>query len=336
MVIDDAFFMELAFKEAWKFQLLTYPNPAVGCCIVNPEGTILAVRAHEKAGFAHAEVLALKDAYVNLTGDSSILSLSSSNDIHQFLLARHNGIFSGCTVYVTLEPCSHVGKTPSCAMLLCGLGVKRVVIGSKDETKAAKNGRKILQNSGITTQFLSSQQADDLLFPFNTWQKKSFVFFKLAQRLNGTIDGGVISSQKSRKLVHALRDVCDLLVIGGNTVRQDRPILDARMVDGKAPDVLIVSRTRDFDTSIPLFSVPGREVMISDDFEAIKHYSLVMIEGGALMFELSKMYVDCYLSFIAPACSQGAQYGLSKENFRFLHVNQYFDDILIWMKQSKG
>jgi len=121
MVIDDTFFMELAIKEAWKFQLLTYPNPAVGCCIVDGDGSLLALRAHEKAGCAHAEVLALQDAYVKLTNDTSILSYSSSHDIHQFLLNNHNNIFSKCTLYVTLEPCAHTGKTPSCALLICNL-----------------------------------------------------------------------------------------------------------------------------------------------------------------------------------------------------------------------
>lgn len=337
MVIDDTFFMELAIKEAWKYQLLTYPNPAVGCCVVNNDSSVLAIRAHEKAGLAHAEVLALQDAYVKLTGDRSILSCFSSDNIHQFLLSKHDNIFSNCTLYVTLEPCSHVGKTPSCAMLISKLNIKRVVIGAKDETKKAKNGINILQNHGVATQLSSlQQQADDLLHPFKIWQTKSFVFFKYAQRFNGTIDGGIISSEQSRKLVHSLRDICDLLVIGGNTVRQDRPTLDARMVGGKAPDVLIVSRSKQFDSNIPLFSVPNRKVMIEDNFEQIKNYSLVMIEGGALMFELSKAYIDYYLSFIAPMCDRGTGYGFNKENFRFLHVSKYFDDILIWMKQKKG
>ncbi len=337
MVIDDTFFMELAIKEAWKFQLLTYPNPAVGCCIVDHNGSLLALRAHEKAGCAHAEVLALQDAYVKLTNDTSILSCSSSHDIHQFLLDNHNNIFSKCTLYVTLEPCAHVGKTPSCALLICHLHIRRIIIGAKDETKAAKGGIRLLQDSNITTNISSlRQEADDLLFPFNAWQKKSLVFFKLAQRLNGSIDGGIISSRQSRKLVHALRDVCDLLVIGGNTVRQDRPTLDARMVGGGAPDVLIVSRSKDFDHNIPLFNVPNRKVMIEDNFELIKNYRLVMIEGGTSMFEISKPYVDCYLSFVAPACDVGVGYGATKINFRFLHVSKYFDDILIWMKQDKG
>jgi len=337
MVIDDTFFMELAIKEAWKFQLLTYPNPAVGCCIVDGDGSLLALRAHEKAGCAHAEVLALQDAYVKLTNDTSILSYSSSHDIHQFLLNNHNNMFSKCTLYVTLEPCAHTGKTPSCALLICNLHIRQVVVGAKDETKAAKGGIKLLQGSDITTKISSlKQEVDDLLLSFNIWQKKSFVFFKLAQRLNGTIDGGIISSQQSRKLVHALRNICDLLVIGGNTVRKDRPTLDARMVGGKAPDVLIISRSKEFDHDIPLFNVPNRKVMIEDNFESIKNYRLVMIEGGASMFEFSKPYIDCYLSFIAPACDLGIGYGAMKTNFRFLHVSKYFDDILIWMKQNKG
>ena len=76
-----------------------------------------------------------------------------------------------------------------------------------------------------------------------------------------------------------MRDKCDLLVIGGESVRVDRPTLDARLIDGKAPDILIYSRSSDFDKSIPLFSVKGRKVMVSDSLDEIKNYKNIMIEG---------------------------------------------------------
>ena len=104
MVIDDNFYMALALQEAWKYQLLTYPNPAVGCTVVGGHGEILAVEAHHKAGGPHAEVNALKQAYYKLTDDNYILALTDSADIHTHLLSNHNGMFEdGKRKGVTLD-----------------------------------------------------------------------------------------------------------------------------------------------------------------------------------------------------------------------------------------
>lgn len=132
MVIDNSFFMNLALKEAWKYQGLTYPNPAVGCTIVGQNNELLAVEAHKKAGEPHAEVEALKSAYFKLTNDSKILDLTISSDIHTFLLLNHNNCFKNISLYTTLEPCSHIGKTPSCASLISALGIKKVFVGFND------------------------------------------------------------------------------------------------------------------------------------------------------------------------------------------------------------
>lgn len=335
MVIDSHFFMNLALREAWKYQGLTYPNPAVGCVVVAQNGAILAVEAHKKAGAPHAEVEALKAAYYKLTCDETILNLTNSTDIHTYLLQNHNNCFNGVTVFTTLEPCSHVGKTPSCANLLSKLGIKELFVGSNDNHVVASGGSQIVKSAGVEVQeHLMEKECDALLKPFKLSQEKQFVFFKWAQRLDGSVDGGVISSHSSRKLVHAMRDVCDLLVIGGNTVRIDRPTLDARLVGGKAPDVLILSRGKEFDTTIPLFSVPDREVVIADNFEAIKGYKNIMIEGGREMFELSKEFVDYYLCFVSPQMGGGVGFGGVHERFEILNIAQDEQDIIMWMKRG--
>ena len=126
MKIDDNFYMKLAIDEAWKYQLLTYPNPAVGCVIVK-DGKLLSIEAHKEAGMPHAEVNALKAAYL-LEYPNSILKMkNSSQDIHTFLLENHNGYFNDCEIFVTLEPCNHIGKTPSCANLLKELKPKKAL-----------------------------------------------------------------------------------------------------------------------------------------------------------------------------------------------------------------
>lgn len=333
MVIDDNFYMELSLAEAWKFQLLTYPNPAVGCTVVNHESEILAVEAHKIAGGPHAEVLALQSAYYKLTNDEQILSLTSSHDIHDYLLTHHNGCFKNASLHVTLEPCSHEGKTPSCANLIAQLGVKRVAIATPDTTSNADGGEEILKSANVEVQSSSLHiKGAQLLEPFIKWNQERFVFFKWAQRLDGTVDGGEISSLASRTLVHKMRNVCDLLVIGGETVRTDRPTLDARLCNGKAPDVLILSRSKEFDTTIPLFDVENRKVMIASDFENLQDYKCIMIEGGSNMFELSKNHVDYYLSFIAPKTGGSQSFAHHKSEFKPLHVSKVEDDILIWMK----
>ena len=335
MVIDAKFFMSLALKEAWKYQGLTYPNPAVACTIVGEYGEILAVEAHHKAGEAHAEVNALKSAYYKITQDSYILALNDSIDIHTHLLSNHNNIFKNVKLYTTLEPCSHMGKTPSCARLIAELGIQEVYVGSYDKNVEAQHGNMILNmNNCIVYTEILQRECDDLLYPFKKSLNDKFVFFKWAQRLNATTDEGIVSSTKSRKNVHAMRDVCDLLVIGGNTVRVDRPTLDARLVNGKAPDILILSREKEFDKTIPLFNVEGRKVFIADDFDKLNDYKNIMIEGTSKMYELTREIVDYYLCYLAPSFGGSNGFEIKEEKFDILNIEKDEEDIIMWMKRK--
>ncbi|MDQ7045693.1 MAG: bifunctional diaminohydroxyphosphoribosylaminopyrimidine deaminase/5-amino-6-(5-phosphoribosylamino)uracil reductase RibD [Sulfurimonas sp.] len=335
MLVDANFCMNLALKEAWKYQGFTYPNPAVGCTIVSQNGELLAVDAHKKAGEAHAEVNALQSAYFKITDDNTILSLKKSIDIHNYLLSHHNNIFHNVILYTTLEPCSHQGKTPSCASLISELGIKEVYVGSYDTNEKAQNGNQILIESGsIIYKEQMLQACDALLSPFKMFLNHRFVFFKWAQRLNGTIDDGIISSSASRKHVHGMRNVCDLLVIGGNTVRADRPTLDARLVNGKAPDILILSREKDFDKTIPLFNVKGREVFIESGFSKLEDYKNIMIEGTSTMYELSKEYVDLYLCYLAPSFAGSKIFDVKNDTFEILNIQKESQDIIMWMKRE--
>ena len=334
MVIDHNFYMNLALQEAWKYQGLTYPNPAVGCTIVGENGEILAVEAHHKAGAPHAEVNALQQAYYKLTGNDFVLTLELSSDIHSYLLNNNNNIFRNVTLYTTLEPCSHVGKTPSCASLISELGIQKVYVGSYDTNKLAENGNIVLtkNNCQVFTELLD-KECDALLLPFKKSLDDRFVFFKWAQRLNATIDDGIVSSLHSRTHVHAMRDVCDLLVIGGNTVRTDRPTLDARLVNGKAPDILILSRGKEFDKSIPLFGVSNRKVYIEDNFSKLAEYKNVMIEGSAKLYELTREIVDYYLVYVAPSFGGHIPFTTATEHFEILNVAKEDKDIIMWMNK---
>ncbi|MDP3266454.1 MAG: bifunctional diaminohydroxyphosphoribosylaminopyrimidine deaminase/5-amino-6-(5-phosphoribosylamino)uracil reductase RibD [Sulfuricurvum sp.] len=327
--------MHLALNAAWDYQLLTFPNPAVGAVCIGASGEILSIGAHKQAGGPHAEVYALRDAYRVLSGDTALCDCDDSTYIHNYLREHHNGCFFMITMAVTLEPCAHAGRTPSCATLIRDLGILKLFIACKDPNPLASDGLLILKEAGVEcTTGVMEAQGYDLLRPFSTWQTKPFVFFKWAQRLDGTIDGGIISSTASREHVHQLRDKCDLIVIGGNTVRTDRSTLDARLVNGKAPDVLIYSRDSDFDQSIPLFGVPDRRVFIESTLDRIQSYTLVMIEGGASMMEATRDVCDWYLSYIAPKIGGGmTTIGQNQEDFEVMSA-RIQEDIILWMKKK--
>ena len=337
MLLNGPSPMQVAIDSAWEFQGLTFPNPAVGCTVVDASGKIVSVGVHEKAGEPHAEVHALQMAFSIMKDDSTVLALSNSSAIHDFLTENHDNIFTDCTLYVTLEPCSHHGKTPSCALLIKELGIKKVVVAHKDPNAEAAGGIEILKSSGceVTIADECTQRANDLLKPFTTWQQKPYVTFKWAQRLDGTIDGGTISCHTSRVHVHAMRDVSDLIVIGGETVREDRPTLDARLVDGKVCDVLIYSRQKEFDKSIPLFSVEGRNVYIESSLDRIQDYKNILIEGGPAMFEATKNITDSYLCFVVPKSGGTIRFTNTKDDFRILHSQTSGSDLMMWMELKK-
>ncbi|HID37425.1 MAG TPA: bifunctional diaminohydroxyphosphoribosylaminopyrimidine deaminase/5-amino-6-(5-phosphoribosylamino)uracil reductase RibD, partial [Ghiorsea sp.] len=280
---NHSFFMRLAIDEAWKYQLLTYPNPAVGATVVSEHGELLAVNAHKQAGCAHAEVLAIRDAYVQLSGDRELAECDDAHRLHYELVKRAGSLFSQATIYVTLEPCSHTGKTPACADLIAALKFKRVVIGVMDPNLKATGGAERLKHVGIEViQGVESRVCNLLLEPFVKWQSGRFIFFKLAQTMNGVIDGGIISCKRSREWVHQVRSRLDLLIIGGNTVRIDRPALDSRLIGGQAPNIAILTRQPDkIDPTIPLFQVPNRKVSYIDSIDMLPQRGLIMVEGGA-------------------------------------------------------
>ncbi|MFX4267151.1 bifunctional diaminohydroxyphosphoribosylaminopyrimidine deaminase/5-amino-6-(5-phosphoribosylamino)uracil reductase RibD [Aliarcobacter butzleri] len=334
MKIDDNFYMRLAIDEAWKHQLLTYPNPAVGCVIVKNQ-RLLAVEAHKEAGMPHAEVNALKTAYLKDNPNSILRTKNSSFDIHQFLLQNHNGFFNDCEIYVTLEPCNHIGKTPSCANLLKELKPKRVIISVKDPNKQATGGLETLKNENIdVTIGILEKDGLNLILPFISWQNKSCIFFKMAQTLNGSIDGK-ISSNRALAYVHTLRDKIDLLVIGGNSIRIDKPTLDTRYIQGKNPDIFIYSKNKVFDNNIPLFKIPNRKVMISDDLYKLLDYKFIMIEGVYNLLDKLKERIDFFILIISPKIRKG-QNALNEIDldFEIIHENFIGEDKIVFLKRK--
>ena len=326
--------MKLAIDEAWKFQLLTYPNPAVGAVVVK-NGAILSVEAHTKSGTAHAEVNALKAAFLKENPQSRLKMISNSHDIHQYLLDYSSDFFVDCCIYVTLEPCNHVGKTPSCAQLIEKLKLKKIFIGSLDPNKEASGGLERLLTANIDIEYnVMKKECDDLLFPFAKWQKNTFIFYKMAQTVNGTIDGGYISSNQTLAYVHSLRDKIDLLTIGGNTVRTDRPTLDSRFIQGNNPDIFIYSEKKIFDKTIPLFQIKDREVIISDNLSTLLDYKFVMIEGAYTLLEKIIDKIDYLVLLVSPKMKNGLNILSCFEcDFEIVHENYIGKEKIIFLKK---
>jgi diaminohydroxyphosphoribosylaminopyrimidine deaminase / 5-amino-6-(5-phosphoribosylamino)uracil reductase len=225
----DEYFMKLAIELAKKTIGQTSPNPSVGAIVVN-EGRIVGIGAHLKAGEAHAEVHALKMAGVH---------------------ARES------TVYVTMEPCSHIGKTGSCAKLLIEKKVKRVVIGTKDPNPLVNGkGTQMLRDSGIdVTVGVLEEEAKKLNVFFNYYiqTKKPFVTIKTAITLDGRIatktgESKWITGEESRKDAHYYRYIHDAILVGVGTVIKDNPSLTVRLPGVKKNPIRIVL---DQDLRIP-------------------------------------------------------------------------------------
>ena len=287
------FYMSLAINEAWKWQFLTYPNPAVGCVLLDSNGKILSIAAHEGAGGAHAELNAVIRALQE--NEPSLKPSNEPNAAYEFALKHHKGLFEGGVAFVSLEPCAHFGKTPPCARLLSALGLKKVFVSVADTSAAARGGAEFLRKNGVEVEFGACENEGlKLLKPFLKWQNEPFKLFKLALTLNGSALGKV-TRRASDIYTHKIRSKIDCLVVGGATVRADKPTLDARLVGGRAPDVCILSRRdlAEFDKEIPLFSVKNRQIFTQIPREA----RFLLYEGGARFLGLLKDEMDAFLIF---------------------------------------
>lgn len=327
-------YMHQALKKAWQYQLRTYPNPAVGCLILYRD-EIVALEAHQKAGTSHAEVLAFLSAYESMSQKKIDFDRFDSLKAHAFLLGLEKNFFRECVIYVTLEPCSHVGKTPSCASLLADLKPKKIVVATLDPIAGHDGGVKRLEEEGIELEVeVCEKEALELLEPFLIWQKRAFVLFKIAQTSNGKIGGGYLSSPASLKHVHQLRAVCTTMVIGGNTVRVDRPTLDCRFTEDNAPHIIIYSKEDNFDRSIPLFDVPNREVQILDKLD-FSQPSFILLEGGEGMINALKEKIDWLLQYQTPKLSRHDSSYDIELNLKFLFQEKKEIDLLLWSKALK-
>ena len=217
-------YMELALTLALKGKGTVSPNPMVGAVIVK-DGRIIGEGYHQKYGEGHAEVNAFKNA---------------SEDV------------KGATMYVTLEPCSHYGKTPPCAEKIVEKKIKKVVIGTLDPNPLVSGrGVKILQDAGIEVEsgILNDKciKINEIFMKYIV-KKEPFVVMKSAMSLDGKIatsagESKWITGEESRRNVHVLRKELSAIMVGVETVIKDDPELTCRIENGINPIRIVVDST---------------------------------------------------------------------------------------------
>lgn len=211
------------------------PNPCVGAVITDASGSLLAEGYHKAYGEPHAEVEAIARA-------------------------RDKGVdLTDATLYVTLEPCNHQGKTPPCTEAILAAGIPRVVVGHPDPNPLATGGLEYLRSQGVearlTVDPIARQTCADSLADFLAWtmEKRPHVTLKLAATLDGRIATRTghsqwITSPEARADVHRLRARMDAVLVGGSTFHQDNPSLTVRPPEGDpAPErqpLAVVATTR--------------------------------------------------------------------------------------------
>lgn len=215
-------YMRLALELAIKAEGLTNPNPVVGAIIVK-NGRVVGKGYHRASGLPHAEVNALKDAGIR---------------------AR------GATLYVTLEPCDHFGRTPPCTGAIVRDGIRKVVIAMKDPNPE-NNGKgiRVLKARGIETAIgVLEERAKSINRPYIKFITRHipYITVKAAQSLDGKIatrtgDSKWITSEDSRDYVHELRGKVDAVMVGENTVMKDDPLLLSKTRSAKQPARIVVT-----------------------------------------------------------------------------------------------
>jgi diaminohydroxyphosphoribosylaminopyrimidine deaminase/5-amino-6-(5-phosphoribosylamino)uracil reductase len=232
------YWMQQALSLAEKGKGAVSPNPMVGCVIVSENGEKVGEGYHKKFGEAHAEVNAVKSV-------------------------QNQDALKNATVYVTLEPCSHQGKTPSCAHMLAKLPIRTVVVAMQDPNPSV-NGKGILhlKNNGIEVEVgVLKKEAEKLneFFIYHQTFGRPFITLKVAQTADGYLaaaDGESqwITGKESRKMVHKWRAEYDAVLVGRTTAMVDNPSLTVRHVSGRQPQRIVIDGPYELPKELNLFS----------------------------------------------------------------------------------
>lgn len=274
--------LERALELAERGRGTTRPNPVVGAVVVRG-GEVVGEGWHERPGGDHAEAVALAAA-----GERA----------------------RGATMFVTLEPCAHHGRTPPCADALVGAGIAQVVVGAEDpDPRTSGRGLERLRRAGVDVEVAGGDlewRARVQNEAFRTWvsRRRPFVIYKVAVTLDGkvTLPGSRwVSGVESRRLVHELRAASDAVAVGMGTVRADNPRLTARDVDApRQPRRLAFGRGPLPDGSeLELLSGPPDAALRTLASEGVQ---VLLLEGGPTLAGsfFTADLIDKVLVFVAP------------------------------------
>lgn len=264
----DEKYMRRALELAAHGELDASPNPMVGAVIVDASGRIIGEGWHRRCGEGHAEVNAV----------ASVADQEALKD---------------STMYVTLEPCSHYGKTPPCAELIVRTGIPRVVIGTLDPfAKVSGRGVARLREAGVEVEVgMLEKECQELNRKFMTAHRcrRPYITLKWAQSADGFIDGHV-STPLNSMLVHKLRATHDAILVGSGTALADNPALDTRLYAGKSPVKVVLDRRGRVGNDLRMFSEGETVVMrdyssLADAMEQLYERGItsVLVEGGATL-----------------------------------------------------
>ncbi len=236
------YYMRLAMKLAMKASGMVSPNPMVGSIVVK-DGKIIGKGYHKKAGLRHAEVAALDEA---------------------------QGRAKGATLYVTLEPCAHFGRTPPCVERIIASDVKEVIVGMIDPNPLNNaRGISILKQHNIKVEvgFLEDElrKLNEVFLKYIT-KRMPFITVKVGQSLDGKVatktgDSKWITSDKSRGYAHRIRRDYDAIMVGVNTVLRDNPRLNAWFSEKQHPVKIIVDSQLSTPANANIFSGESRVII---------------------------------------------------------------------------
>ncbi|MFP7298046.1 bifunctional diaminohydroxyphosphoribosylaminopyrimidine deaminase/5-amino-6-(5-phosphoribosylamino)uracil reductase RibD [Neobacillus niacini] len=263
---NHEFYMDLALKNAQAMKGQTDPNPLVGSVIVN-DNRIVGIGTHLKAGEPHAEIHAIR-----MAGDKA----------------------KGGTIYVTLEPCSHHGRTGPCAVAIVEAGIKKVVIATLDPNPVVSgNGVKILEDAGIEVVIgIRQEESQRMNEVFNKFivEKTPFVTLKAGITLDGKIathsfDSKWITSEEARRDVHHLRNENMGILVGVNTVIKDNPELTTRIPNGRNPiRIVLDSNLRtSLESKVVTDKLAETWIFTSEIFD--KEKRIVLEDSGVSVFQ---------------------------------------------------
>ncbi len=280
--------MQIAITVADRARLVSRPNPWVGTVLVSPTGEIFE-GSTSRVGGPHAEILAIRAA---------------------------GSLARGATIYTTLEPCDHQGRTGPCTETIIEAGVTRVVIGITDpDEKVSGRGIARLREAGISVEVgVLADQITAQLAPYihHRKTKRPFVVLKMATTLDGRTaapDGTSmwITGETARQRVQQLRAQSDAILVGAGTVRADDPQLTVRDVEGQSPRRIVLGEVSESARVNPCTQWRGPLVDLLDELGEQDVLQL-LVEGGptvAASFHREQL-IDQYIFHIAPALTGGS------------------------------